>query len=98
MRRYEVYRETVLPVRLAGSTIRAQTYIVDPAARGYAGALAEDEIAQRILAASGERGPNFDYLERTVMQLRTLRIREPTLERLHARALALSDTRGRIAR
>ena len=49
----------------------------------------EDEIARRILAAHGERGPNFVYLERTMGQLKTLKIREPSLERVYAIALTL---------
>ncbi len=88
MRRYEVYREIMLPVRLAQARIAAQTYVVDPNATGFAGVLPEDEIARRILAAAGERGANFDYLERTVLQLRALSIREPALDRIYALTLA----------
>jgi cation transport protein ChaC len=88
-RRYDVYRERVVRVRHMGGAVPAQTYIVDPKAPGYAGDLAEEEIARRILAASGERGPNFDYLERTVRQLAALKIREPSLDRVYAAALAL---------
>jgi len=88
-RRYEVYRERMLRVRHTGGAVWAQTYIADPAARDYVGELAEDEIARRILAAHGERGPNFDYLERTIGQLKALKIREPGLERVYALALGL---------
>jgi cation transport protein ChaC len=88
-RRYQVYRERLLSVRHAGGNVRAQTYVVDPAAADYAGDLPEHEIARRIVAARGERGSNFDYLQRTLGQLRTLGIREPGLERIHALAQAL---------
>lgn len=92
-RRYEVYREVVLRVRHRGGAVAAQTYVADPAARDFVADLAEDEIARRILAAHGERGPNFDYLERTIGQLRTLAIHEPGLERIYAIALALHGAR-----
>lgn len=88
-RRYDTYREAVLRVRHAGGAVRAQTYIADPAAPDFVGDLPEAETARRITAAHGERGPNFDYLERTIGQLRTLRIREPALERIYALALAM---------
>jgi cation transport protein ChaC len=88
LRRYEVYRERLLPVRLSGRRLAAQTYIADPASAGYAGDLDAAEAASRILGASGDRGPNFDYLERTVRQLRALDIREPEIERIYALAQA----------
>ena len=88
-RRYDTYLERLLPVRHAGGAVLAQTYIADPGARDYAGDLPEDEVARRILAAHGERGPNFVYLERTIGQLKTLKIREPSLERVYAIALTL---------
>lgn len=88
-RRYEVYRERILRVRHTGGAVLAQTYVADPAAAGYAGELAEDEIARRIVMARGERGSNFDYLERTLAQLRALGIREPAIERIYELALGL---------
>jgi len=88
-RRYEVYRESMLRVRHAKGAVLAQTYIADPAAADFVDNLSEDEIARRIVAAHGERGPNFVYLERTVGQLKTLAIREPSLERIYAIAVAM---------
>ena len=88
-RRYEVYHERLLRVRHKAGAVLAQTYVADPAAPDFVGDLAENEIARRITAAHGERGPDFIYLERTVGQLRTLGIREPTLERVYEIALAL---------
>ena len=88
-RRYEVYRESMLRVRHARGAVLAQTYVADPAASDFVGDLSEEEIARRIMAAHGERGPNFVYLERTVGQLKELGIREPGLERIYALALAL---------
>ena len=88
-RRYEVYREVVLSVRHQGGTVAAQTYVADTEARDFVAGLDEIEIAHRILAAHGERGPNFVYLERTISQLRALGIREPGLERIYQLALAL---------
>jgi cation transport protein ChaC len=88
-RRYDVYRERLLRVRHTRGAVLAQTYTADPDSPGFAGDLAEDDIARRIVAAHGERGPNFDYLERTIGQLKTLAIREPALERIYELACAL---------
>ncbi|MCW5772608.1 MAG: gamma-glutamylcyclotransferase [Rhodospirillaceae bacterium] len=88
-RRYDVYRESLLRARHAGGTVLAQSYVADPSSSGYAGDLAEHEIARRIVEAHGERGPNFDYLERTLGQLQTLAIREPEIERIYAMAVEL---------
>jgi cation transport protein ChaC len=88
-RRYDTYREAVLRVRHKGGAVAAQTYVADPTAADYVDGLAEEEIARRILAAHGERGPNFVYLERTIGQLKTLGIREPALERIYAFAATL---------
>ena len=88
-RRYDVYRERLLRVRHTRGAVLAQTYTADPDSSGYAGELPEDEIARRIVAAHGERGPNFIYLERTLGQLKTLGIREPSLERIYDLACAL---------
>ncbi len=85
-RRYDAYVERIVPIRLATRWVAAQTYVVETGASGYAGELPDDEIVRRILAAQGERGPNFDYLERTVQQLQAMGIREPALERLYAAA------------
>ena len=88
-RRYDTYREAMLQVRHKGGAVVAQTYIADPEAPDFVADLAEEEIARRIHAAHGERGPNFVYLERTIGQLETLGIREPGLERIYALALTL---------
>lgn len=88
-RRYDVYRERLLRVRHTRGAVLAQTYTADPESPGFAGELAEAEIARRIVAAHGERGPNFDYLERTIGQLKSLGIREPGVERIYEIACAL---------
>lgn len=93
-RRYDVYRQRILRVRHAGGAVPAQSYVADPASSGYAGNLDTAEMARRIVAARGERGPNFDYLERTLGQLRTLRIREPAIERIYEIAVALRNRAG----
>lgn len=90
-RRYDVYRERLLRVRHAKGAVLAQTYIAEPGARGYAGDLSEEEIARRIVAAEGERGPNFVYLERTRGQLRTLGIHEAAIERIYEIAVRLRN-------
>jgi cation transport protein ChaC len=85
MRRYEVYREAMVPVALADRRrVVAQSYVADCRHRDYAGALSDAARAALIRRAVGERGPNLVYLERTMKQLAELGIREPALERLAA--------------
>ena len=51
----------------------------------YAGALSEDEVVCRLATARGALGSSADYLFHTRDGLRSLGIRDPTVERLAAR-------------
>ena len=83
MRRYEIYRESVLPVTLEdGTIVPAQTYVADPHHADFAGRWSAEAKAAIIAAARGGRGSNRDYLERTMGQLESLGIAEPGLEEL----------------
>ena len=80
-----VYRETLVPVELAGPARRrvcAVTYLAEPAHPGYAGDLPLRLQAALIRAGRGRSGPNLDYFASTLKHLAELSIREPALERL----------------
>lgn len=65
--------------------VLALTYLPDPSHADFVPDLADAEIAARVAAATGGRGPNRDYLRQTVDHLRALGIEEPGLEGLYAR-------------
>jgi cation transport protein ChaC len=82
------YFETLYPVTLLcegpgrGETREALCYIVDRTHEQYSGGLALEEQAERIIAAAGSSGPNFEYLEKTLAKLDELGIPDPELARL----------------
>jgi cation transport protein ChaC len=79
------YLEQVHPVRLAdGRRVTATVFVVDPDHVQYCGRLDPADEARIIAAARGGRGPNAEYLHRTVAHLAELGIAEPDLVRLDA--------------
>jgi cation transport protein ChaC len=80
-----VYREVVLPARLAnGRSIAVVCYVADRNHAQYAG---RAELARLVLQGVGRSGTNPDYVKNTCDHLADLAIRDPTLEWL-ARRLA----------
>lgn len=80
------YRETSLPVALAdGRHVTALTYVLDPAHTLYCGTLTREEQARIIATASGDRGPNRDYLWNTAAHLADVGIHDPDLDWLATR-------------
>ncbi len=67
---------------LAGTSVRAEAYVADPAHLQYAGKVAPRKAAQIIAASSGSAGPNREYFESTVAHLETLGIRDRGLQRI----------------
>lgn len=68
--------------------VTALTYVIDPAHMQYC--LHDiDTQARMIAAAAGQRGPNRDYLHRTVADLDALGIPDPELHDLAERVRAL---------
>jgi cation transport protein ChaC len=65
-----------------GRTIEALTFVADLDHAAYAGALSIEEAARRIAFATGKRGTNREYLERTLAHLAALGIDDPDLRRL----------------
>jgi cation transport protein ChaC len=72
-----------------GRVIEALTFVADLEHPAYAGTLSIDEAAHRIAAATGRRGTNRDYLERTLAHLAALGIDDADLGRLGQAVAAL---------
>jgi cation transport protein ChaC len=86
----DAYEERRLPVTLAdGREVEALAYVIRPGHAQHA-CLPPEEQARTIARARGARGPNRDYLARTVARLRELGIRDPEVEALLARVDALA--------
>jgi cation transport protein ChaC len=86
----DAYEERRLPVALAdGREVEALAYVIRPGHAQHA-CLPPEEQARTIARARGARGPNRDYLTRTVARLRELGIRDPEVEALLARVDALA--------
>jgi cation transport protein ChaC len=85
------YVPKLLTVRYSGGTVRAQAFVVDRRQPQYAGALDDDTVARLIAVGIGQRGRNRDYLENTLLHLRTLGVLDRGLERLAERVRALPD-------
>ena len=85
------YEERVLPLDLAdGRSLPAVTYVIRRDHPQYA-CVDADTQARTIARAQGQRGPNIDYLTRTVAQLNRHGIHDPELGALlmHTQALVL---------
>ncbi len=86
-----VYKERVILVGLAdGRRQQALTYVADPQHAQYVGGLALDEAAKIVCQASGQSGPNVDYVFNTVRHLQEMGIRDVVLERVAANVEAQS--------
>lgn len=86
-----VYKERTILVGLAdGRRQPALTYVADPQHAQYVGGLGLDEAARIVCHASGQSGPNVDYVFNTVRHLREMGIRDVVLERVAANVEAQS--------
>lgn len=79
-----VYVERTLPVRIGGKTVNALTYVVDRSHRQYARGMDPDHAAEIVRGATGQSGPNPDYVRNTVAHLKSLGIRDHWLEAVDA--------------
>lgn len=84
-----VYHPRVLHARLSGRTARVLAFIANPKHPGYAGALPTARTAELIANGHGDRGPNVEYLARTLKQLAYLGVRDHHLMRVMAAVRAL---------
>ena len=92
MRRH-AYRSRLVRTRLPEREVRALTFIADPVQAGYAGPLSVEEAALRVANCRGERGPNLEYLMRTVGHLAELGVRDHFLHCVLAAAQVLAARR-----
>jgi glutathione-specific gamma-glutamylcyclotransferase len=80
-----VYLEKTVRVLLwEGRTVEALTYVADRRHPQYAGRLAAEELLRLVSAASGQSGPNDEYVMNTVRHLREMKIKDAILEQLAA--------------
>ena len=93
--RRPVYHPRLLRARLPGRQAQVLTFIADPHHEGYAGKLSVRQTALLIATCRGVRGPNLDYITRTVDHLTELGIHDHHLMRVLAAARALC-ARNRI--
>lgn len=78
-----VYREALRSVRLAdGRKVEALVFLVDEAHQQYAGNLSLQDQARLVKQASGDMGPNVDYVVNTARHLSEMGIRDPHLDML----------------
>lgn len=105
---YSVYRESLVPISLVGSSsIEAQpvvalAYIAERAHPAYAGRIALARQVQLIRGAIGTAGTNLDYVANTLAHLAGLGIEERRLSRILttaspfvSRGLVAHDRRAR---
>lgn len=85
------YLETFQTVALAGAgSTQAVTYVIDPDHVQYCGGLPLETQARIIAGASGDRGPNREYLWNTADHLAALGIADADLTWLAARVRELA--------
>jgi cation transport protein ChaC len=91
--RRRIYKPRLLHARLPGREVAALAFVADPAHPGYAGRLDTVETAARVANCCGTRGPNIEYLARTMAHLAQLGVRDAQLTRVLDAARELA--RGR---
>lgn len=77
------YQPRMVKVTLKATRVEALTFVANPRRDSYAGALEDEEVAQRIACCSGMRGPNVEYLANTLSHLEALGVRDPHLTRIY---------------
>lgn len=89
--RRRIYRPRLLRAQLPDKAVAALTFIANPRHAGYAGRLSIEQTAEHVATCCGARGPNLDYLTRTIKQLTELGVRDHHLQRVLAAAQALMN-------
>lgn len=85
-----IYHCRRLAVETAAGSLHAYAFVVNRDHALYAGKLAPEAAAQRILTAAGNRGPNRAYLEATVRHLDELGLADTAIHALHRVVARLS--------
>jgi cation transport protein ChaC len=92
--RRAVYQPRLVRARLSDGETRVLTFIADPHHPGYAGKLSVARIARLVATCCGDRGPNLEYLRRTVEHLAGLGMRDYSLQRVLAAARSMCSARA----
>ena len=79
-----VYHPRLLHARLPGRTAQVLAFVANPLHPGYAGTLPAERTAELIANGHGDRGPNVEYLARTLKHLADLGVRDHHLLRVMA--------------
>ncbi|MGH8700178.1 MAG: gamma-glutamylcyclotransferase [Burkholderiales bacterium] len=77
-----VYHPRLLRARLPRRTARVLAFVANPLHPGYAGTLPTERTAELIANCCGDRGPNIEYLARTLKHLSELGVRDHHLMRV----------------
>jgi cation transport protein ChaC len=77
-----VYHPRLLRARLSRREARVLTFVANPLHPGYAGTLPTGRTAELIANCCGDRGPNIEYLARTLKHLTELGVRDHNLLRV----------------
>jgi cation transport protein ChaC len=92
--RNRVYQPRFLRVRVRGGhEVRALAFVADTEHRQFVGDLDVEHTARLVAQGRGERGRNVDYLSYTLAHMHELGVRDPHLDRVLLRALALQGAR-----
>ncbi len=78
----DAYKARWVSAQTSAGPVRAVTFVANRLYRSYAGRLDEQEIAARLALASGTLGSCREYLTETLGALRSVGLRDRTLERL----------------
>jgi cation transport protein ChaC len=89
--RRKVYRPRLLRARVRAGEERVFTFIADPLHTGYAGGLTTEQTAELVATCCGARGPNIEYLTRTIDHLEELGVRDHNLLRVLAAVRLLQE-------
>ena len=84
-----IYHPRLLHARLPGRTAQVLAFVANPMHPGYAGTLPAERTAELIANGHGDRGPNVEYLARTLKHLADLGVRDHHLLRVMAAVRAL---------
>jgi cation transport protein ChaC len=75
-----VYHPRLLRARLPARKARVLAFVANPLHPGYTGALPAARTAELIANSHGDRGPNVEYLMRTLKHLAELGVRDHHLQ------------------
>lgn len=90
-----IYHPRLLRARLPRANTRVLAFVANAQHPGYAGTLPIERIAHLIAYCRGDRGPNIEYLARTLKHLEELGVRDHHLAQVleAARALQICNER-----